>query len=298
VSLALALGASAFAAATLGVAPSGHPQDDPLSGVWTAEKSRWKVAGDESAAVVQLSLRRSGMRRGDWNSSFMLPLTDLRGLTVAQMGGGRSEVRFELPRDAGTMTFEGRFQDASGAGHFTFVPNQEFVAAMRARGFANLDAERVFSLAVHDVSRQFIRDLADLGYPKLDLDQLVNLRIHGATPAFVRELAALGYRGLPAEGLVNLRIHGASPDFIRDFKALGYERLTTDELVNMRIHGVSAAFVRELKDLGYEVVPVDELVNMRIHGVTTDFVKRAKASAGRLVAVDRLVDMRIHNREP
>ena len=48
-------------------------------------------------------------------------LADLKGLTAEQTRGARTDVRFDLVRDAGTMAFEGRFDDGDGAGHFTFT---------------------------------------------------------------------------------------------------------------------------------------------------------------------------------
>jgi len=248
-----------------------------------------------------LSLRRT--RPGhDWNSSFPVALTDLKGLTAEQTRGARADVRFDLVRDAGTIACEGRFDNGDGAGHFTFTPNPEYLEEMRKQGYDGIDEEKAFSLAMHDVSRQFIRDLTSLGYPRLSLDDLVNLRIHGAGPDFIRELQGLGYAHPSVDELVNLRIHGASPAYIRELKGLGYERLAVDELVNLRIHGASAEFIRALKELGYEKLDPDglvtcaftaparsscatcarsdtggsgrtRLVNMRIHGVSSDFIR-------------------------
>jgi hypothetical protein len=291
--------ATCGAAAALGLAAArdGQAQSGPIAGMWTAERSVWKVRGGGTATIVQISMRRRGGGRGSWQSSFAVPLDELRGLSASEIETTSAEVRFELPRDAGNVRFEGRFLDGAGAGHFTFAPSEEFAAAMRAR-WGSLDAEKLFALAVHDVSRAFLRDLSALGYEGLTFDQAVSLRIHGATPEFVGELRALGYTSVPVDQLLSLRIHGATPQFIRDLAALGYTRPPVDQLVSMRIHGVSPEFVRELKALGYAGVPVEQLVSMRIHGVTPEFVKRVNAKASAPATVDRLVNMRIHGREP
>jgi hypothetical protein len=296
--LLLAIASIAAIAAAFLAAEDGRAQAGPVAGMWTAERSVWKVRGEGTATIVQLGLRRRGGGRGSWNSSFAVPLSELRGLSSPEVEAPSAEVHFELARDAGTVRFEGRFVDGAGAGHFTFTPSAEFAAEMRARGWGSLDAEKLFSLAVHDVSRPFLRELSALGYDRLTLDQAVSLRIHGATPEFVRELRALGYAGLTVDQLVSFRIHGATTPFIRDLAALGYVRPSPDQLVSMRIHGVSPEFIRELKTLGYEALPVDQLVSMRIHGVTPEFVKRVNAKGPAPVTVDRLVNMRIHGREP
>jgi hypothetical protein len=296
-----------------------------LRGVWTAERSTWRVQNGGTTTLVELSLRRvSG--KGHWNSSETLPLAELRGLAAPALEAASADVRFDWTRDAGTFACQGRFERGVGAGHFTFAGNPEYAADMKRRGYGEIDEEKALRLALHDVSRSFIdelkrlgyervsldevvslrihgasieyvKGLASLGYRALTVDQLTSLRIHGASLEFVREIQSLGYGGLPTDKLVSFRIHGVSPGYVRGFRALGYEQLTPDQLVSMRIHGVSPEFAKELGELGYERVAVDDLVSMRIHGVTTEFVKKVQGRSGKAVDVDRLVSMRIHGQE-
>jgi hypothetical protein len=307
-------------------AKEGTPVGGGVKGVWTAERSRWRVEKGATATLVELSLRRVG-GHGHWNSSETLPLTDLKGLTAEMLEAASSDVRFEWVKDAGTFACQGRFETGVGAGHFVFSASPDYAADMKRRGYGEIDEEKSLSLALHDVSRAFIDELAKLGYERVPLDDLVSLRIHGVTPDFIRgmasrgyrklttdqltslrihgaslefvnELQSLGYSGLPIDGLVSFRIHGVSAEYIRAFKELGYEALTADQLVSMRIHGVTPEFAKELGALGYSKVAVDDLVSLRIHGVTTDFVKRVQGRSGKSVSVDQLVSMRIHGQNP
>jgi hypothetical protein len=275
------------------VAKEEAPVAGGLRGVWTAERSRWRVENGGTATLVELSLRRVG-GRGQWNSSETLPLPELRGLTTAMLDAPSADARFAWTRDAGTFDCQGRFETGVGAGHFTFTANPEYVSDMKRRGYGEIDVEKALRLALHDVSRSFVDELGRLGYERVPMDGLISLRIHGASPEFIKGMASLGYRKLSIEELTSLRIHGVSPEFIRAFKTLGYESLTPDQLVSMRIHGVSPEFVRELASLGYKGIDVSDLVSMRIHGVTTDFVRRVQGRSGKDVTVDRLVSMRIH----
>lgn len=43
----------------------------------------------------------------------------------------RTDVRFELRREAGTIAFEGSFRRGRGAGQFTFTPDRAFIATLR-----------------------------------------------------------------------------------------------------------------------------------------------------------------------
>jgi len=318
---ALLAAAGAVLVTATAVVRSAGP--DAITGVWTVEPATWKSAPARSP-LVQLTLSRRHGRNGDSNHSNSVALSELKGLTAEQMSAGAAGVSFALERDAGRFAFEGSFRGGEGAGHFTFTPRPEFVAAMRDLGYAALDDEKIYSMAVLDVSRDFVKQLDALGYSRLALDDLFSLRIHGASPEFVREMQSLGYRlsadelvslrihgaspefvremqslasaRLSAEDLVSLRIHGATPEFVRALRTLGYERVPAEDLVSMRIHGVSAEFIKELKALGYDHVAVDDLVSMRIHGVSPEFVRRVQARRGS-VTVDRLVEMRIHGQD-
>src|SRR5262249_53487458 len=125
---ALALCSSALAAA------------EPIHGVWTAGRTKWRVENGGTAVFVQLSLQRSG-QHGSGSSSPPVPIAELSGLTEAQVET-TGDVRFTWKRDAGTFALEGRFQDGDGAGHFAFTPSPEYQADMKRRGYGAIDDEK------------------------------------------------------------------------------------------------------------------------------------------------------------
>ena len=194
-----------------------------------AVSGRWLLDFEQDGSI-QLTLKRRSDSHGSWNSSSDYELKDFRGL---QRPSGTSDApaRFEMVRDAGTIAFEGRLDEAGGGGRFTHTPNAEYVAALGKMGYGPSDADELFSLTVHDVSRAFIGDLQGLGYKRVPLDDLVGMRIHGATPEFIRALKSLGYADLSRDDLVSMLIHGETQAFILQMKALGYDRLSADDLV-------------------------------------------------------------------
>jgi len=260
--IALATGGAALVSATAVVRSAAG---DATTGLWTAEPATWKTSSARGP-LVQLTLNRRHGRNGHSNHSNAVALSELKGLTAEQMSAAAANVSFALERDAGRFSFEGSFRGGEGAGHFTFTPRPEFVAAMQQLGYTGLGDEKIYTMAVLDVSRDFVKQLDALGYSRLDLDDLLSLRIHGADPTFIRAMKDLGYDRLPVDDLVSLRIHGATPDFVRKLRGLGYERVSADELVSMRIHGVSPDFVRRVK-ARQGAVSIDRLVEMRIHGI-------------------------------
>src|SRR5215475_15519826 len=263
------------------------------SGAQNSITGQWIVSLSKADGFVQLTLQSTGP---DWNfnSSTSVPLSQLRGLTAAEMRADGGMAKFEIVRDAGILQCEGWFKNGRGSGTFVFKPNRNYVSEMRGLGYDNLSDDRMFSLALHDVRLDFVRGLIAAGYERTDIDQLVSMRIHGVTLDFIGDLRSLGYDRTPTDDLVSMRIHGVSADFIRDLKGLGYERLAVDQLVSMRIHGVETDFIRELKELGYDRVPADELVSMKIHGVTPDFIRRMKDRGVKDLSIEQLISLRIH----
>ena len=205
-------------------------------------------------------------------------------------------VHFAFNRDAGMIDFTGSFQSGEGVGRFVFTPNSSYVSTLRSLGVTSedpLDDDRLFSLAMHDISTAFIRDMQNLGY-KEDLQTYVRFKIHGVTTDFVREMRSFGYDKLTAEDLVRFRIHGVSPQFVRDMKDLGFET-SAEDVVRFRIHGVSPEYVKTMHDLGVTGLNSESAVRMRIHGVSTDYVRELGDLDYRNLAADDLVRMKIHD---
>jgi hypothetical protein len=184
-------------------------------------EGRWR--GEIGWDKMHLSLK-SSMRseRGRWNMSFGedIRLKEFKGLEQARSSA--NSMQFELPREAGTFIFTGRFDDDEGYGDFKFTINSAFVNDMKALGYTKLAIDQIFTLAMHDVGISFIKEMEALGYKKLAIDKLAEMAIHGVTPLFVKEMAALGYKNLSIDQLVQLRIHGVDADYVKEMnEALG-----------------------------------------------------------------------------
>src|SRR5688572_7591458 len=150
---------------------------DVVEGTWTARYAGKRgQPGDTTRVYLQFNYETSNMGH-TW------PASELRGLDLSR---DADNIAVELRREAGTIKMTGNVRARRGFGIFDFIPNAEFARDVGvARGRRELTPERLFSLAVHDVSRSYIQLLAALGYANLDLDDLLAMRIHGVTPEFI-----------------------------------------------------------------------------------------------------------------
>jgi len=260
----------------------------PLEGTWTARYSgRRGEVPDAGRVYLQFNYETSNMGH-TW------PATELPGLDLSR---DADNIVVELRREAGTVRMSGNVRARRGFGIFDFTPNADFARQIGVPGGRkDLSAERLFALAVHDVSRTFIKQLEALGYTNLDVDDLLAMRIHGVTPEFITELRQQGYTSLDHDDLVAARIHGASPSFLRELQTLGYTGLDWDDVIAFRIHGVTPDFIQELAAVGYKDVPARRLIEFRIHGVDAEFVKDLKEQGYANLTPRDLVDARIHGR--
>ena len=120
----------------------------PITGQWTLGGP---LVQDKAQPTIRRSTGKSSM-----SSSSMAPLSQLRGLSRAQLDSSGSVARFELVREAGTLRFEGYLQNGGGGGAFTFSPNPKFAGEMAALGYSGFTDENVFAMAIHDVSAAYV----------------------------------------------------------------------------------------------------------------------------------------------
>ena len=288
----MGLGVVMLMTAVLTMRPLRSRADDSIQGDWHA-----RFISETNCVCIDLEVERSSWgHRSNWGNTHKI--SDFSGLDANIATAKDSPVHFELRRDAGIMSFDGRFHDGQGSGKFSFSASGEYVQGMKALGYSNLSQEQLFAFAIHDVSRQFVKDMNDVGYRNLSTDELMAFRIHGVSPEFTRAMLEL-LPGKPStDDLVAMRIHGVSPEFTKEINALLGKRFSVDELVAFRIHGVSPDFVREVRESVSKDVSADDLVAMRIHGASPEFVKSMTSLMGRHLDVDQLVAFRIHGVSP
>ncbi len=228
--------------------------------------------------------------------------SELQGLTGEQVERGGA-VKFSLAREAGTISCEGVFQNGKGAGTFRFTGNQNFVSAMKSRGFDfennaatwhdERDSEdKLFSAAVLNITTALADDLLSAGLGKIDRDDLFKAAIFKIDSKFAREMRASGFPNLGMEELVKARIFKIDANFASQVAQMGFANQSFESLVQMRIFKVTPEFIAAVRNEGIANPTVEELVQLKIFKIDSDFIRKAKAE-GVPLEVERLVERRI-----
>jgi hypothetical protein len=275
--LALLLGAW-----TLGFAPVVHAADD-FTGDWTLRPSA--NAGKVRFGLIHQRDGGNSQHQSDWAANLF------QGLDLTARG--KRDVRFTITRDAGRFDCEGFLNDGKGAGIFHFTPDAKFVASMKSLGFAGIDEEKQFAMAVHDVTVDFAQQMKSENLSDFDTEKLIAFRIFSVDREFIRELRAEGLAAADSDKLVAFRIHNVTPAMVREVRKAGLAP-SEDQFIAMRIHGVTPEFIATIEKLGYRQPELDQLVAMRIHGVTPEFINNLKSRGMQNLTIDQLVNLRIH----
>jgi hypothetical protein len=275
-------------ASNLSVLSTAQAAQTPIKGEWTAEL-RSNKRGE-----IQMSFHRRYEKGGMMMTGDTMSLSEFQGLNV-EAGSPKVIVNFNLPREAGTIVFEGIFQDGRGAGFWTFTPNQSFVSAMRNRGYDNLSDEDLLRATLHNLNAKYIEDLKSAGYDRLEFKELMRARTHDIDSQYIAEVKAMGFERQPMEKLIRLHNHEITGEFVRRWKSAGYENLTIEQLIRIKNHEVTPEFINDIKAEGYATVSPETAIRLKNHNVDRAFIQRAKAKGLNNVSLEELIRLRNHD---
>jgi beta-lactamase regulating signal transducer with metallopeptidase domain len=255
-----------------------------VTATWTAETNGDKV-------TMQVVRQKDGFS----NSTIHFTLAELQGLTMETLAAAKTDVSFKAAREAGTFLFEGYFKAGKGKGFWTLVPNQNFISAMKNRGFDNLSEKDLFFAALSDLNIKLIEDLKSAGYDRLSFDDVLEAAMFKIDSRLISEIQALGFGRQPFETLSEIRIFKITPEFVNEWRAAGFSNISLEELIELKIHKVTPEYLNEIKDEGFPKISPREAAELKIHRVDRDFIRRVKARGFNDVTLEQLVELRIHN---
>jgi hypothetical protein len=267
-----------------------------LTGDWKAV-----IKSEKSPDKIQLSFERRSEKGGRNQHGSSFNYSDLQGLSREQALRDGA-VKFSLVREAGTIECEGNFSAGRGTGTFRFTANQQFVSAMKSRGFDfETDSsnrykqsveERLFSAAMINVTTALADDLLSANFGKLDTDDLFKAAIFKVDSNFMREMKASGFPNLGMEELVKARIFKIDAEFLRQLNASGFGNEPFENVVKMRIFKITPEFITGVRNEGFSKLDIEDLVKMKIFKIDSAFIRQAR-SEGVPLDVEQLVQKRI-----
>ncbi|HEV2567617.1 hypothetical protein [Sphingomonas sp.] len=234
---------------------------------WTAKLSK------SDAGMLQLNVME---RRGSMLGTGV-KLAELEGLSAADLDSNRP-VTFVLRREAGTMTFSGRFRGGEGSGTLRYDGSAAYWSRIAAMGVPNDWSERryqLLALPLLDVRTDYIAALRREGAMG-SLSDYVGMKAVDVQPEMVREVKPLIAGALQPHDLMSFAALGVTADYAREMRG-AFAGLKASDLSSMKALGVKGADVARFKAAGLDVTP-QGAAGMKALGVTPDYVADMRAA--------------------
>lgn len=231
---------------------------------WTARIS------ERDPAKLQLNVVE---RKGSTLGTAIL-LADLEGLNRADLNAGKL-VTFALRREAGPVTFTGRFRDGRGEGTLRYVGDAGYWARIAAMGVRNDWSERryqLLALPLLDVRADYIAALRREGAIG-ELSDYVGMKAVNVLPELVHEVRPLIAGELKAHDLMSFAALGVTPHYARAMKG-AFPRLAASELSSLKALGVTADYIATMRDAGARIRSASDAQSFRALGISPAAVKR------------------------
>ncbi|SHL76766.1 M56 family metallopeptidase [Flavobacterium saccharophilum] len=264
------------------------------------------------------------------NSNSTFQLNEFKDLPKDKQG------TFTLTREAGTMTFTGKFEGNSGMGTYKFTANKEYRTAMskegidleddedfmvffminvkqsyvqmlKKKGYNNLDKDELIPLAALDVNEAYITSIKQV-IPDIDLDDLVPFKSLGIDKAYIEEIRKSGYKDLSPGNIIALKSQGIDAKYIKDFhsstnskknnKDADDEEDKEDDVIAFKSLGIDQAFIDSYKKIGYNDLSNHDLMALKSLNVTPEYINSFEKAGYKNITTDDLFALKSLNVTP
>jgi len=257
------------------------------------------------------------------NSTSTFDLNEFKDLPRDKQG------TFLLTREAGTMTFTGKFEGERGMGTYKFTGDKNYEAAMRKEGveltedsdlmvffminikqsyvqmlkkngYNNLDKDQLIPLAALNIDEAYIKSIKQ-AIPDIDLDNLVPFKSLNVDKAFIEEIRKAGYKDVSPENIIALKAQGIDAKYIADFrnstKANEKDEVDAD-VIAFKSLNIDQAFIDSFKKLGYNDLSNGDLMALKSLNVTPEYINSFQKAGFKNIKTDDLFALKSQNITP
>lgn len=214
--------------------PSQHNFPDETEGNWFATIKHDKV---------NIEFKNTDDDH-DWSSSSSFLLHEFSALPKEQKGD------FTLTRDAGTITFNGKFDGNQGYGHYKFQGNHDYLAYLKNAGVDNTEDRDLLSFLMLNISKSYLSSLQENGFTNLTKGQLISIAALKVDAEYIRSWKKAGFKGITPQQLVSAKALGIDSDYVHEIQKAGYPNITFQELVSFKAQGITGSFVNGFRKAG------------------------------------------------
>lgn len=260
------------------------------------------------------------------NSSSTFQLSEFNDLQRDKQG------TFTLTREAGMMTFTGKFEGDKGTGTYKFTADKNYQATMlkegikitdddlmvffmvnikqsyvqmvKQKGYTNPDKDQLIPLVALDVNEAYIASIKQ-AIPDIDLDNLVPFKSLGIDKAYIEEIRKSGYKDLTPGNIIALKSQGIDGKFIADVRSAAKannnsenDSNSDDDVLAFKALNIDKAYINSLKEAGYDHLSNDDLIAMKSLNVKAEYIRDFQKAGFANIAPDDLIALKSQNITP
>ncbi len=263
---------------------------------------------------------KSDVEGKEWSSSTCFDKSEFPTLPASE---------FQLTREAGTISFKGKFDGDLGYGHFTFAPDESLRTYLKQHGVTDLgnDEDEMFSFFMVKMTKAYVAMLNEAGFKEISNNDLVAMCAMDVSGSFIKGWKEMGYNDLSTRDLISARALKIDGAYIKEISDAGYTKLAVNELISFKAIGINKAFIQEIKtsmsklqsaeslpspqdlislkslkidptyiktfaDAGYRDLSTNELFSLKSLGINVDFIKSFEALGYKNIPARTLISLK------
>jgi hypothetical protein len=137
----------------------------------------------------------------------------------------------------------------------------DYVASMRAAGFADADVDDLTGARAVGVTPEFAQEMRRYD-PRVDLDTVIGAKATGLSPAYFTQMRQL-FPNLSLDDAVGMNAVGVTPGFAQQMRGL-FPRISADDVQGMAAVGVTPEYIREMRRQGLPANDPDQAIESRV----------------------------------
>lgn len=205
---------------------------------------------------------------------------------------------FKVTREAGTISFNGKFEGDQGMGTYKFAADQSYVDFMNKEGISNLDDNDKMAFFFVDIKKSYLQMLKNNGYTKVGKHDLIPMAALKIDEAYIRSWKDNGYKDIAIRDLIPLHSLKIDKAYVDEIKNAGYKDVSVHQLISFKSQGIDGKYISDLKkqhkvEGGTESEPsANDIVAYKSLNVDAEYVQSIKAAGYQDIPARQLITMK------
>jgi hypothetical protein len=153
---------------------------------------------------------------------------------------------FSLKRQAGTMTFKGRFEGDQGMGKYQFSPDENYKSFLKQKGISDIEDQDMLAFFLINVKREYVEALHNNGYTEISKGELMAISALGIDESFIKMWKGKGYNDIAIHDLITLKALHVDPNYLTEVRDAGLKDVSISELISLKAQGISPTEIRKM----------------------------------------------------